>query len=237
MTDDDGHFRRKESQFRNTISKGGKHPPEKNRYALYLNYGCPWAHRTNIVRSLKGLEDVIQLIVMGIDLGPDGWLFDGKYGSEAVDPLYGVKSTKELYQKADASYHGKYTVPCLWDKQLETVVNNESSEIIRMLYKEFDDFLPEDRKELSRPLLPERLRHEIEAMNEWVYDTINNGVYKCGFTTSQEAYDKHIYPLFESLDRIEKHLGEPGHGPLLFGDHVTEADIRSENQCTSREDD
>jgi putative glutathione S-transferase len=112
---------------------------------------------------------------------------------------------------------------------LETIVNNESSEIIRMFYTEFDAFIPEHLRESSkgtRAILPEHLRKDIDAMNEWVYDTINNGVYKTGFAQSQEAYEEHVYPVFKSIDRLEEHLGQPGHGPYLFGDHITEADIR-----------
>jgi putative glutathione S-transferase len=115
------------------------------------------------------------------------------------------------------------------DAQQETIVNNESSEIIRMLYTEFDTFIPENLRESTKGdkgIFPGHLRKDIEAMNEWVYDDINNGVYKTGFATSQEAYEQHVYPIFKSLDRLEDHLGQPGHGPFLFGDHITEPDIR-----------
>jgi len=114
----------------------------------------------------------------------------------------------------------------LWDKERETIVNNESSEIIRMLYSEFDEFVPEDRKEINRPLFPKEFQKKIEEMNEWVYDTINNRVYKTGFAVTQEAYDENVTALFASLDRVEKHLSESGHSPYLFGEHITEADIR-----------
>lgn len=196
---------------------------------LYIQYGCPWAHRTNLVRSLKGLEDIIQMVVMDHELGPDGWFFSGRWGTAEKDPLYGFKLLKELYLKADPTYEGRYTVPVLWDKKNETIVNNESSEIIRMFYSEFDGLLPEELREINHPgggFYPERLRTEIDAMNEWVYSTINNGVYKTGFATTQEAYDLNVYPLFKSLDRIEEHLSQPEHQPYLFGDHITEADIR-----------
>jgi glutathionyl-hydroquinone reductase len=137
---------------------------------------------------------------------------------------------KQLYQKADKDYQGRYTVPCLWDKKLETIVNNESSEIIRMLYSSFDSFLDPQYREVNRPgggFYPEGLRSEIDAMNEWVYPNINNGVYKCGFATTQEAYDANVYPLFSALDRVEKHLADPKFdGPYLFGENITEADIR-----------
>lgn len=196
---------------------------------LYINYGCPWAHRANLVRKLKGLEDIIEMVVLDPELGPDGWFFSGRWGSAEKDPLYGFKYLKELYLKANPAYEGRYTVPTLWDKKKETIVNNESSEIIRMLYTEFDDFLPEASRELNRPgsgFYPAHLRREIDAMNAWVYSQINNGVYKTGFATTQAAYEENVYPLFEALDRVEDHLGQPGHQPFLFGEHITEADIR-----------
>lgn len=187
------------------------------------------AHRTILVRSLKSLDPYIQLILTDFDLTADGWLFTGRNGSEPKDPLYGFTGLKQLYLKADPGYTGRYTVPVLWDKKTETIVNNESSEIIRMLYDSFDEFLEPDLREANKPgggFYPPHLRKEIDAMNDWVYHTVNNGVYKCGFATSQEAYDANIYPLFKSLDRLEAHLAEPAHQPFLFGEHITEADIR-----------
>ncbi|KAL6704977.1 hypothetical protein ACN47E_007380 [Coniothyrium glycines] len=228
----DGQFRRQASKFRSFISANSDaaFPAEKDRYVLYIHLGCPWAHRTNIVRSLKGLEDIIQLVVWDISLIHEGkgWGMSGKVGFEK-EPLYGFTNLRQLYEKADPQYEGRYLVPTLWDKKKETVVSNESSEIIRMFYTEFDALLPEHQKEASKDdkaLFPPHLRGEIEAMNEWVYDTINNGVYKTGFATTQEAYEQHVFPIFKSLDRLEEHLGQPGHSPYLFGDHITEADIR-----------
>ncbi|ORY14032.1 glutathione transferase [Clohesyomyces aquaticus] len=199
----DGHFRRKPSAFRSAISADPTFPfpAEKDRYALYVHLGCPWAHRTNIVRSLKGLDDIIQLILLD-DRVNEVWCFSGKPGFEK-DPLYGFKSLKELYEKAEPGYTGRYLVPTLWDKKKETIVNNESSEIIRMFYTEFDALIPPELRESTKGpqgLFPQELRAEIEAMNEWVYDT--------------------------SLDRLEEHLGQPGHHPYLFGENITEADIR-----------
>ena len=195
---------------------------------LYINKGCPWAHRANLVRSLKGLEEIIQLVVLDPELTPKGWYFTGRLGTDVKDPLYGFTYLRELYFKADPGYDKRFTVPMLWDRKKETIVNNESSEIIRMFYDEFDDLLPEHLRESGsgKPLYPEHLRKEIDEMNEWVYDTVNNGVYKTGFAATQAAYDEHVYPLFKSLDRLEEHLGQQGHHPFLFGDHITEADIR-----------
>ncbi|KAL2416462.1 Glutathione S-transferase omega-like 2 [Exophiala dermatitidis] len=229
--DEDGHFRRKASVFRDWISKepGAKFAPEPNRYAIYANLGCPWAHRTILVRGLKNLDSLIQLILTDFDLTENGWLFTGRNGSADKDPLYGFTGLKQLYLKADPEYTGRYTVPVLWDKKTETIVNNESSEIIRMLYDSFDEFLEPHEREANKPgggFYPPHLRKEIDEMNEWVYHTVNNGVYKCGFATTQEAYDDNIYPLFKSLDRLEAHLADPAHQPYLFGEYVTEADIR-----------
>ncbi|KAG8533248.1 uncharacterized protein KY384_002031 [Bacidia gigantensis] len=229
--DADGQFRRKPSQFRDAISKDpdSKFPAEKDRYVLYINLGCPWAHRANLVRSLKGLEDVVQLVKCGFELTDEGWLFTGQHGSETKDPLYGFTKLSQLYYKADPDYKGRFTVPTLWDKKTETIVNNESSEIIRMFFTEFDDLLPEHLRESGHPLggyYPAPLRKEIDAMNDWVYDSVNNGVYKCGFATNQGAYESNLYPLFDALDRLETHLGESGHSPYLFGKGITEADIR-----------
>jgi putative glutathione S-transferase len=157
-----------------------------------------------------------------------GWTFNAKNGPQK-DPRYGYKYLRELYDKADPSFDGRITVPVLWDTKTETIVNNESSEIIRILYSAFDQLLPEAHREASKGeagLLPEHLKSEIDTMNDWVYDTVNNGVYKCGFAGSQEAYELSVYAVFESLDRLEKHLSDAAHQPFLYGKYLTEADIR-----------
>ncbi|KAH7015862.1 glutathione S-transferase [Ilyonectria destructans] len=224
-----GNFTRPQSAFRDVVSRdpNSKFMAGKGRYALYLSPGCPWAHRTLIVRLLKGLEDVIDVYQVHLTLGPDGWFFSGEGDSLPEDPLHGFKKLKDLYLHADPNYVGRYTVPVLWDKKTDALVNNESSEIIRMLYTEFDAFIPEQLREENRPgggLYPPHLREQIDSINEWVYNTINNGVYKVGFAMSQESYDKEINPLFDSLDRVEALLA---HGkPYILGDFVTEADIR-----------
>lgn len=230
QADEDGTFRRQSSKFRNFVPSA-QFPAEGGRYVLYINWGCPWAHRASIVRILKGLEDVIQLVeVDDMDkTAGKGWFFSGRNGGPERDPVTGCKYLRELYLKADPQYEGRVTVPTLWDKHQNTVVNNESSEIIRMFYTAFDHLIPSHlREETKGPagLFPEHLRADIEEMNTWVYDTVNNGVYKCGFATAQKAYDQSIYPLFQSLDRLEAHLAAPEHQPYLFGEYITEADIR-----------
>jgi putative glutathione S-transferase len=164
-------------------------------------------------------------------MGQEGWTFEdnpeaAKYGVLPEDPLYGFQTLKQLYLKANPNYQGRYTVPVLWDKKTNTMVSNESSDIIRMFYTEFDHLLPEEDREINRPgggLYPENLHVEIDEINEWVYDTVNNGVYKTGFATSQAAYEDNVEKVFKSFDRLEKILEK---GPFLLGDHITEADLR-----------
>lgn len=160
-------------------------------------------------------------------MGDKGWFFDGANDTLPKDPQYGFTLLREFYEKVDPGYQGRVTVPVLWDKKTGALVSNESSEIIRMFYSEFDDLIPEQHREASKPgggLYPKHLRKEIDEMNDWVYRTVNNGVYKTGFCSTQESYEENLYPLFASLDRLEDILG---HGkPFLFGDHITEADVR-----------
>lgn len=161
--------------------------------------------------------------------------YTGLHGTDPKDPLYGFTFHRQLYLKADPSYAGRFTVPVLWDKKQETIVSNESSEIIRMFYSTFDSLLPAERRESAHPLggyypaQNEELRKEIDAMNEWVYDTVNNGVYKTGFATTQAAYEEACEAVFASLDRLEAILEaneKEGKGKYLVGGHLTEADIR-----------
>ncbi|MFD1341097.1 glutathione S-transferase family protein [Litorisediminicola beolgyonensis] len=221
-----GKFVRSETSFRNWITADGSagpsgeggFPAEAGRYHLYVSYACPWAHRTLIFRALKGLEDVIGVSVVHPDMLGDGWTFDTGFRGATGDDLYGLPFARDIYLKADPKISGRVTVPILWDKTRETIVSNESAEIIRMLNSAFDgltgnhdDYWPED------------LREAIEPVNARIYDTVNNGVYKSGFATSQEAYDDAVEPLFESLDWIEGILSD---NRYLMGERITEADWR-----------
>ncbi|KAG8940318.1 S-glutathionyl-(chloro)hydroquinone reductase [Tulasnella sp. 424] len=213
------------SSFRNFIEKDGQFPPEKDRYRLYVSKSCPWAGRTMIVHHLKGLESVVGLTILTPYMTDLGWAFkkadERHIDGVEEDPLYGSSHLRELYFKANPSYEGRFTVPTLWDKKTETIVNNESSEIIRMLNNAFNDFLPEDKASLD--LYPEELRADIDGVNEWVFSTVNLGVYKVGFATSQSAYEEAIKPLFASLDRLESLLKDKEY---LVGGRLTEADVR-----------
>lgn len=228
-TEEDGSFKRKASTFRDVIEKGGKFAPEKGRYHLYVSYACPWATRTLITRKLKGLEDFVGVTVVSPRMGDSGWPFgksdansDGdEFPGAEPDPLYGSKHIKDLYLKVEPDFSGRFTVPVLWDKQLHTIVNNESSEIIRMFNTAFNDQIPPEQAAID--IYPEALRKEIDELNDWVYDTVNNGVYKSGFASSQSAYETAVVKVFESLDKLEKILQGKDY---LIGNVLTEADIR-----------
>ncbi len=221
-----GKFERSIAKFRNWITPDGSAGPsgsggfqaESGRYHLYVSYACPWAHRTLIFRKLKELEDHITVSVVHPDMLRDGWSFETDEAGATGDTLYGFAFARDIYTKADPVFSGRVTVPILWDKQNETIVSNESSEIIRMFNSAFNgltgntlDFWPED------------LRAAIEPVNDRIYDTFNNGVYKSGFATTQDAYEAAVHPLFETLDWLEARLSEHRY---LMGDRVTEADWR-----------
>ncbi len=195
----------------------GGFPAEAGRYHLYVSYACPWAHRTLIMRALKGLTDHIGISVVNWYMGPRGWTFEPGDGV-IPDPQFGVQYLYELYLRADPTFSGRVTVPVLWDKARSTIVNNESAEIIRMLGSAFDDACAAEGDYYPQPL-----REEIDAINHRVYHTLNNGVYKCGFATTQDAYEEAVHPLFETLDWLEGLLRERRY---LTGDAFTEADIR-----------
>ncbi|KAH7049302.1 glutathione S-transferase [Macrophomina phaseolina] len=231
VTNEAGELQRPPSVFRNWVSRepGAEFPPENGRYHLYVSYACPWAHRTLIVRQLKGLKDVIPYTSVHWHLEMDkGWRFaspgEEVPGANTVpDPLHpDYTRISEIYLKADPGYSGRFTVPVLYDTKTQKIVSNESSEIIRMLYYEFDDLLAEEYRAVD--LFPPRLRSTIEEINEWTYDDINNGVYKAGIATTQEAYEKAVKQVFVALDRVEDHLAHSGR--YYFGDAITEADVR-----------
>ena len=221
-----GHFVRDEALFRNWITADGSPGPtgqggfaaEPGRYHLYVSYACPWAHRTLVLRALKGLEELISVSVVSPKM-PDetGWSFKTGEGSTG-DALFGSDFLYQIYQRAKPDYSGHVTVPVLWDRQRQTIVNNESSEIIRMLNSAFDGLTGNDDD-----YYPETLRPRIDAINTRIYDTVNNGVYKAGFATRQDVYESAVAALFASLDWIEDILGNSAY---LAGDRVTEADWR-----------
>lgn len=230
----DGSYNRRPSSFRNWIEKGGKYEPEAGRYHLIVSYACPWAHRTLITRKLKGLEDIVSLSVVSPHMGSNGWPFknaDEFPGATDDGGIMGAQHVKDIYLKVQPDYDGKFTVPVLFDTKSQSIVNNESSEILRMFNTAFNDMITPEQASLD--LYPENLRDEIEKSHEWVYPTINNGVYRSGFATSQSAYEDAVTKLFDSLDRVEKifesqksqNANSKGEY-FLISDRLTESDIR-----------
>jgi len=221
-----GKFVRSEAQFRNWITSDGSAGPtgvsgfkaESGRYHLYVSYACPWAHRTLIFRALKGLENHISVSVVHPDMLGDGWTFDDSYPGATADHLHGAKFLRDVYVLAQPDVTTRVTVPVLWDKKTNTLVSNESSEIIRMFNSAFDE-ITGNRDDFW----PEAMRDGIEELNSRIYSDVNNGVYKCGFATSQSAYDAAVQPLFDALDWLEHHLST---NRYLMGDTATEADWR-----------
>lgn len=220
-----GRFVRKDSQFRNWITKDGRpgpsgeggFPAEANRYHLYVSLACPWASRVMIMRSIKGLEDMISISVVNPLMAENGWTFEPGEGVVA-DPVMDADYMYTIYTKADPTYSGRVTVPVLYDLKENKIVNNESSEIMRMFNTAFDDL-----NATEGDYAPEELLAEIDAINEKVYDAINNGVYKTGFATKQEVYEEEVTKLFAALDDLEELLGKQAY---LVGDQITEADWR-----------
>lgn len=220
-----GKFIRSESQFRNWITPAGEAGPsgeggfaaEVGRYHLYVSWACPWAHRAIIYRQLKGLEKVISMSVVNAHMGEQGWTFKPGRGVIA-DDVNQAEFLHQIYTRVDPKYSGRVTVPVLWDKHRNTIVNNESAEIIRMLNDAFDQVGANDLD-----LYPRALREEIDALNAWIYPRINNGVYRAGFATSQQAYDEAVGELFAALDELEERLSSKRY---LTGAQITEADWR-----------
>ncbi|WIV51013.1 glutathione S-transferase family protein [Marivivens sp. LCG002] len=221
-----GKFVRSTAGFRNWITADGAAGPtgdagfkaERGRYHLYVSLACPWAHRTLVFRAIKGLADHISVSVVHPHMLSDGWTFGTDFDGATGDTLFGFDFLREIYTKADPKISGRVTVPILWDKEQGTIVSNESSEIIRMFNSAFDGITGN-----TDDYWPEALRDKIEAVNERIYDTVNNGVYKSGFATTQGAYEEAVEPLFESLDWIEDTLSR---NRYLLGEALTEADWR-----------
>ncbi|WON74273.1 glutathione S-transferase family protein [Nitrosospira sp. Is2] len=220
-----GRFVRTDAQFRNWITADGSAGPtgeagfraEAGRYHLYVSLACPWAHRTLIFRVLKGLERMIGVSVVSPYMGENGWTFEEAPGV-IPDPIHHARNLYEIYCRAKPDYSGRVTVPVLWDRQRDTIVNNESSEIIRMLNSAFDGIgaLPGD-------YAPEALLPQIDEINARIYDAVNNGVYKAGFATSQRVYELAVTALFDCLDELEQRLSRQRY---LLGERITEADWR-----------
>lgn len=221
-----GKFERSAAKFRNWVTADGSVGPsgdagfkaESGRYHLYVSYACPWAHRALIFRALKGLEDHISLSAVHPDMLGDGWTFATDFPGATGDTLFDYPYARDIYTRADPKFSGRVTVPILWDKVNETIVSNESSEIIRMFNSAFNEITGN-----TADYWPEHLRDDIETVNSRIYDTVNNGVYKCGFATTQTAYDDAVHPLFDSLDWVE---GILANNRYLVGDTLTEADWR-----------
>lgn len=214
-----GRFVRKATEFHGVVGEGARHPVAAGRYHLYVSYACPWAHRALVLRALKGLEEVISVDVVEPLMLEKGWEFSAR----RPDSVTGKAYLHEVYTAARGDYTGRVTVPVLLDRERGEIVNNESSEIIRMLDTAFAPLGRADAPFREHAFYPEALRGEIDRVNERVYHTVNNGVYKAGFATTQEAYDEAVGELFESLDWLEGLLSER---TWLAGEQLTEADIR-----------
>jgi putative glutathione S-transferase len=220
-----GRFERKAPQFRNWITEDGSAGPtgkgsfnaEPGRYHLYVSLACPWAHRTLIFRGLKGLESMVSISVVHWYMAENGWTFDPADGV-IPDTVNDAQFVYQIYTKANSNYSGRVTVPVLWDKKTKNIVSNESSEIIRMFNSAFDSV-----GATYGDYYPEHLRQEIDSLNDRIYSTVNNGVYRCGFATTQEAYEEVVTPLFDTLDWLENILST---NRYLTGSQITEADWR-----------
>ncbi|MCO4842491.1 MAG: glutathione S-transferase family protein [Yoonia sp.] len=221
-----GKFVRSNAAFRNWITADGSagpsgdagFPAESGRYHLYVSYACPWAHRALVFRALKGLTDHITVSAVHPEMLSEGWTFETDEHGATGDTLYDLPFARDIYLRTQPDMTGRVTVPILWDKKAETIVSNESSEIIRMFNSAFDDITGN-----TDDFWPAEMRDDIEAVNDRIYDTVNNGVYKAGFATTQDAYDSAVIPLFDSLDWLEDRLANSRY---LMGDQITEADWR-----------
>lgn len=213
-----GEFVRTDVTFRDIISEDGKYKPETGRYHLYISLACPWASRAYVFLKLKKLEKIVTVSIVSPKMLDSGWSFEEDFPGVIPDTVLNKKYLYEIYQQADPNFSGKVTVPVLFDKKTNTIVNNESSEIIRIFNTAFNHITGDEND-----FYPETLRSEIDQINAHIYDDINNGVYKTGFAKNQAAYDKNVKTLFAALDKIEEHLEERA---TLVGSIVTEADVR-----------
>jgi putative glutathione S-transferase len=215
-----GQFIRSESKFRNWISRDGEtgYRAEKDRYHLYVSLACPWAHRALIMRELKGLQDLISVSVVNPLMHEMGWTFGNDFPGATGDHLYAKEYLHQIYTQSEPLCSSRVTVPVLWDKKQKVIVNNESSDIIRMFNSVFDHL-----DATAGDFYPAELQTEIDSVNEFVYDSVNNGVYRAGFATSQEAYEQAVKGVFSALETLENRLSQQRY---LLGDRFTEADIR-----------
>ncbi|SFR96528.1 putative glutathione S-transferase [Halomicrobium zhouii] len=218
-TNEDGEFERQETSFRDFVEDDpdARFQPEAGRYHLYVSYACPWAHRTLVTRALKGLEEAISVDVVDPYRDEDGWQFTPEKEGCTEDTIHGSDYLREVYQQADPEMTGRVTVPVLWDKAEETIVNNESAEIMRMLDTAFGDIATQDVD-----LYPEGYQDDVDHIIDDIYGPINNGVYRTGFANSQEAYDEAVHELFDALDHWDDVLDDQRY---LAGDRLTEADV------------
>jgi putative glutathione S-transferase len=218
-SDEKGSYARLPRTFENKISSDDAiYTADSKRYHLYVSYACPWATRALIYRKLKSLEDHISLDVVHPDLLEEGWAFDDSYPGATKESLYGYKFLRQLYQKSDPNVTTSVTVPVLWDKQTETIVNNESSQVIRIFNSAFNELTGNNEN-----YYPNHLQEEINKLNDWIYSSVNNGVYKCGFAKTQESYDEAVTDLFKALDELDQRLAK---SKYLIEDTLTEADLR-----------
>ena len=213
-----GKFIRTEAQFRNFIELNGDFTPDSGRYHLYVSLACPWAHRTLIYRSLKGLEEHISVSVVNPYMLENGWTFEESFPGTTADHLFSRDFLYQIYLQANSKYSGRVTVPVLWDKKNQTIVSNESSEIIRMFNKSFNELTGN-----ALNFYPEQFQKKIDEINNFTYHNINNGVYKVGFATKQEVYEEELDNLFQSLDQIEEMLNQ---NTYLIADELLECDLR-----------
>ncbi len=216
-----GEFDRRPTAFHDRVCEDGSSPytPEANRYHLYVSHACPWAHRTLIVRKLKGLEHVISVDVVDSFLAEGGWTFEGSEPGATGDRVNGFRALRQAYEATEPDYEGAVTVPVLWDRKTSRIVNNESAEILRMLNSQFQSWARNPEVDLY----PTPLRERIDEINDWVYRQINNGVYQAGFARSQSAYDRAVSGVFAGLERAESMLERSRY---LAGNQLTEADVR-----------